>query len=199
MPVFVWICFCNCRYWDRYVILQSLAEYYYGRDRLCSTCRAQDWLRQVQPAKDHRAEAPVEISYDDFWITSRYCRLCIFLFACLCRSPEYAVICRIRNPRWICKVVPTYFADFMTYVLTTAFQHNVIRRLTVLLVPQGTQALLDGLYQLLQMMADNDMTPSRTLLRGRPVDSSRVNFGLLNGWINASNLMARSELPCARI
>ena len=73
----------------------------------------------------------------------------------------------------------------MTDVLTNASQHNVIRRLAVLLVPQGTKAVLDGPYQLLQVMADNDITPRQTLLRGRPVDSSRIDFGLLNGWIKA--------------
>ena len=73
----------------------------------------------------------------------------------------------------------------MTDFLTTASQHNVIRRLAELLDPQGTQAVLDGPSQLLQKMADNDMTPRRTLLCGRPVDSSRAKFGLLNGWIEA--------------
>ena len=73
----------------------------------------------------------------------------------------------------------------MTNVYTNASQHNVIRRLAVLLIPRGTIAVLTGPYQLLQVMADTDMVPIQTLIRGRPVDSSRISFGLLNGWIKA--------------
>ena len=108
-----------------------------------------------------------------------------FFFDFLCRSPENVAICKIWNPRWTCKVVPTFFADFMTGVMTTASQNNVIHRLAVLLIPWGTKAVSDGSRPLLQVMTDIEMTSSRSLIRGRLVDPSKIDFWLAQ-WMDKS-------------
>lgn len=102
----------------------------------------------------------------------------------MCDSPEYASICQRRDPAWVCKVLPLYFVDFLTNTLTDASVHNVIRRLSVQLVPRESKVPLDSRSHMLQIMGDEyDVTVSK-LNRGRLVDSAKINIKQVKNWID---------------